>query len=442
MKKMLIVFLIGILLCGCHEEPADEVITIFSLSRVEQDAYKGQIKDALNSFYWHYDEESLEYYSGKVPDKTEVEIFDASSQSGFDLVKHSAKDAVVFSTTLTHFNGEEAGKAYFYFLRDELIGLYYVPSGNDEIAVSLGTRNVFAKGVTFDSAEGQLSVMVAEKVDSNLIPSGFISKGADQQGNNLYINIENNIVYLYRFTSDRFLLARSISYFDENLVPISAAFISSDEIAVIVGTPVMADGEHEEDLVVSEKVIFFDSNLNPTGEEYLFTGRGYVCVGEVEGEMALMNGRHLETFSKASGKWELKITYELKVSPIAFKEDDINGDGIKEYIMTDGKDFYVYQKTSESMKCIFRTNISLEFFGRNVYTGDFNYDGIKEVYLLDNTGTAIRYILSEHGMVVQNDDIEYGVSFHVDDFNNDGLYDYIKIENDENLTLALYMGRE
>jgi len=442
MKKMLIVFLIGISLCGCHEETPDEVITIFSLSRVEQEAYKGQIKDVLNSFYWYYDEENLEYYSGKVPDKTAVEIFDASSQSGFDLAKHSAKDSVIFSTVLTHFNGEEAGKAYFYFLRDELIGLYYLPSDNDEIAVSLGTRNVFAKGVTFETAEGQLKGMDAEKVDSYVISSGFISKGVDQQGNNLYINIENNIVYLYRFTSDRFLLARSISHFGENLVPISAAFVSNDEIAVIVGTPVMADGEHEEDLVVSEKVVFFDNSFNPTGEEYLFTGSGYVYVGEVEGAMALMNGRNLETFSKVNGKWELKRTYELKVSPIAFKEEDINGDGIKEYIMTDGKDFYVYQKTSESMKCIFRTNISLEFFCGNIYTGDFNYDGIKEVYLIDNTGTAIRYILSEKGMAVQNDDIEYGVSFHVDDFNNDGLYDYIKIEDDENLTLALYMGRE
>ena len=442
MKKALIVFLIGMLLCACHEEEAMEETVIFTLSREEQAMYKGKIKEVLNSFYWYYDDETVIYYSGKVPDRNAIDMLNASSESGVDMSRHSAKEAVIFSAMLTHFNAEDAGVAYFYFVRGELAGLYYIPRDNDEIAVSLDTRNVFVKGVDLGERESELMDIAVEKANSFVIPNGFISKGYDSQGNNLYINIENNNIYLYRFSQNRFSLVRSLSYFGNDLEPISSAFINNEEIAVIVGTPVIASSENEENRMVSEKVLFFDTNLNPTGEEYLFTRSGYVCVGEMDGKMALLNGRSLEILSKnsVSSKWQLEGIHSLRVSATAFKEDDIDGDGIKEYIMTDGNDFYIYQKVDDGMLCIFRTNISIGSFYNSIYTGDFNYDGVKEIYMCDSTGTTIRYTVAEHGMVVQNEDIEYGVSLHVDDFNNDGYYDYIKIEGDENLTFTLYMG--
>ncbi len=53
-----------------------------------------------------------------------------------------------------------------------------------------------------------------------------------------------------------------------------------------------------------------------------------------------------------------------------------------------------------------------------------NRDGVKEVYVCDMTGTTIRYILTEKGLVSSNEDIAYAQSMYPVDLNGDGLDDY------------------
>ena len=125
---------------------------------------------------------------------------------------------------------------------------------------------------------------------------------------------------------------------------------------------------------------------------------------------------------------------------IPFEALDIDGDGKEEYIITDGKDLFIYRKESTGFVCIWRTNISVESFYGNIYTGDTNGDGVKEIYICDNTGTAIKYILTPNGLISDNEKIDYGNRIYAGDFDGNGKDDYLFIDNAEEGTITLNMG--
>ena len=58
-----------------------------------------------------------------------------------------------------------------------------------------------------------------------------------------------------------------------------------------------------------------------------------------------------------------------------------------------------------------------------IYAGDLNGDGVKEIYVIDSSSTAAKYAIGEKGMYIDNEDITYGQSLHIADFNGDGLSD-------------------
>ena len=66
-------------------------------------------------------------------------------------------------------------------------------------------------------------------------------------------------------------------------------------------------------------------------------------------------------------------------------------------------------------------------------------DGVKEVYACDVTGTTIRYLLTEKGLQVSNEDIAYGEYFYPLDFNGDGMEDYWFVEDNINRRGRLYL---
>ncbi len=107
--------------------------------------------------------------------------------------------------------------------------------------------------------------------------------------------------------------------------------------------------------------------------------------------------------------------------------DDIDGDGEKEYIFTDGMDIFIYHKSAYSFKCIWSTHLSIESFEKYIYTADTNLDGVKELYMLDSTGTTSKYVLEEKGIYIDNESISYGERYNFADFNGDGRDDCLII---------------
>ncbi len=74
----------------------------------------------------------------------------------------------------------------------------------------------------------------------------------------------------------------------------------------------------------------------------------------------------------------------------------------------------------------------------SIYSGDLNRDGVKEIYVCDTTGTAMRYILTENGLSIKNDDIVYGQIIYAMDLNSDGIDEYVGMNNIEDTNTMVY----
>ncbi|MGE4213413.1 MAG: FG-GAP repeat domain-containing protein [Anaerotignaceae bacterium] len=442
MKKIFLLLLLIFTFSGCASNSNEEEETRFTLNQTQQENYKTLIDEELNSFYWYYDEQSLAYFQSTVPvvgDATKL-IFEASKENGYDLEKYSGRGAVVYTVDLMHFNKNKAGTAYFYFVKNSIVGTYYVGIDNADSAYGFKTRNVFSEDTQFVNYETDKPDMEYKSINAGNIPDGFMSETIDDAGNKQYLNIVDGALLVYKFKNDRFSLVKNISYWGGNgRKAMSATFYDGNKIAVLLGSQAASGEECDGGRLMSEKLVFLNEDYSLTGEEMVLTNSAYSCVVSVEDRLILINDKNIEVYASEDGEWKSKTSYYTNVQATAFLCEDLDGDGIKEYLLTDGKDLYMYRKNGISLHCIWRTNISVESFYGYIYAGDTNNDDSKEIYICDNTGTAIRYTVATNGLVAKNDDISYSDRFYVSDFNNDGFADYIKSQGEEKYTKTVYI---
>lgn len=445
MKKIFLLLVLMFIFTGCASNAGDEEEKRFTLNQTQQENYKALIDEELKSFYWYYDEQSLAYFQSTVPavgDSTKS-VFEASKENGYDLEKYSGRGAVVYTVDLTHFNNNKAGTAYFYFVKNSIVGTYYVGVNNTETAYGFKTRNIFAEGTQFSNYETDKPSMEYKIINSANIPDGFMSETIDDAGTKQYLNIVDGALLVYKFKNNRFSLVKDVSYWGgSGRKAMSATFYDGNKIAVLLGVEAGGGDECDDGRLLAEKLVFLNEYYSITNEEMALTNSAYSCVASEEDGLILINDKSMEVYSKEDGTWKNKTSYYINVQATAFLCDDLDGDGIKEYLLTDGKDVYVYRKNGISFNCIWRTNISVESFFGYIYAGDTNNDGAKEIYICDNTGTAIRYTIAPNGLVAKNDDISYSDRFYVSDFNNDDLCDYIKSEGEEKYTKKVYIAEQ
>jgi hypothetical protein len=111
------------------------------------------------------------------------------------------------------------------------------------------------------------------------------------------------------------------------------------------------------------------------------------------------------------------------------KASDIDGDGINEFVMTDGTNLFMY-RLDETSALLWRTHLSLESMSGRFYIEDLNGDGIKEIYVSDiYLNTSAKYTLADYGFKAFS--VDYGKEYIPGDFNGDGKMDYIAIGNDD-----------
>ena len=147
----------------------------------------------------------------------------------------------------------------------------------------------------------------------------------------------------------------------------------------------------------------------------------------------------MEIYELLDGLWQRTERLRLRHFVTQFHAADLDGDGIKEYLMTDGMDLYLYHKTEGGFRLLWSTHLGVENFYGTLSSGDLNRDGVKEVYACDVTGTTIRYLLTEKGLETANEDIGYGQCIYPLDFNGDGLEDYWFVEDNINRRGKLYL---
>ena len=440
MKKQLLALLGLFLLCGCG---AKEEQT-FSLTAEEQQAYTETIDGVMEEFYWEYDRASLTFGAAKVPEDTEknARLFDASNACEYNLKRKAGQDAVLAEAALLHYNGDSAGTLQCWFVGGNLSGVAY-SGGYDQGHYSLKERNPFLADGEFQAYENWTGMPVKfEEGNGEFSPEGIYSVGKDANGNTMAVSIQNGAAAVYRYNGglSRY---RNFSY-GNGLEATSAAFLTKGDVrlAVLVSS-IEESGEGDADKTYSraERIMLYDENLHVAGEIPL-DGELCTAIGAEGDQLYLFVDQNMEVYEKGEENWTMVASRKLKHPVTQFHGADIDGNGVTEYMMTDGRDLYMYHQLGGSMRKIWSTHLGVENFYGPIASGDLNGDGVKEIYCCDTTATTIRYVLTEKGLQTENEDIEYGQCIYPCDFDGNGKWDYWFVKDNIDRMGQLYLAVE
>lgn len=438
MKKGLLALLSLFLLAGCAGE---EEAQTFSLTAEEQQAYTESINDVMEEFYWDYDKASLNFGAATVPENTEenTRLFEASYDCEYNLKNKAGQDAVLAQASLLHYNGDAAGTLQCWFTGGNLSGVAYT-GGYDKDYYSLKERNPFIADGEFQAYENWTGTSTAfAEGGGEFSPEGIYSTGKDVNGNTMAVSIQNGAAAVYRYNGglSRY---RNFSY-GAGLEATSAAFLNDKEarLAVLVSS-ITESGESEGDKVYSraERVMLYDENLHVAGEIPL---EGELCtaIGAEDNKLYLFIDQNMDIYEEGEEGWERTGSRKLKHFVTQFHVTDLDGDGVKEYLMTDGMDLFMYHNTGGSFRKIWSTHLGVENFYGPITSGDLNGDGVKEIYACDTTATTIRYVLTEKGLQTENEDIDYGECVYPCDFDGNGKADYWLVKDNIDRLGQLYL---
>lgn len=444
MKKIFIITVSMVLLfCGCSSKEVEE--ERFSLSKGRQELYKGKIEEILQEFYWEYDEKTLAYYETQIPTEDENGIFEASDDSGYNLKRYKGREAVAYTADMYHFNDEKAGIVYFYFVNNNVVSAYYTPADSNGKSYGLKSRNVFRNNATFTAFEDK-SINEREFSENKTwlnLEEGFCDIYKYENDETYMLSVEGNRLKRYKLKGNYISVYNDLNILSATgYTPISATMLENGEIAVMVGSVVNESADFEGNAVIlAEKIIFLNSNFQKTSQEIEFSEKTNTCIRRIEDGFVVINDRSINIYHQNEGVFERKESYNFGIQAYDFKECDIDGDKVNEYIVTDGKDLFVYRKKETGFECAWKTNISVDSFYGNIYIGDLNGDNVKEIYICDNTGTAIKYILTEKGFISDNEKIDYGNRIYAGDFDGNGKDDFIFIDNVEDGSITLNLAK-
>lgn len=439
MKKTIWLLLGVCLFCmtGCGGKETDQSL---SLSASEQEAYIKQIDGVMNEFYWSYDKDSLTFRSGEVPQDSEesARIFNASQDAGYSLKSESGSQSVMATAELLHYNGDVAGEVNCVFVNNELSGVYYL-GGYDDRAYSLRERNPFLANGNFTAFENWTGINTDyRQLYGSLPEEGFVTKS----GSGVVASLKNGKVELYHLSGKVLSRMRTLTP-GGGLKAVSAVFVENgdeDVLAVLLADVTEVDAEGAPAFKRSEKVVFYDSAQKVVAEIPL-ESEGCTALGSEDGKLFLFIDQGMETYEVSEGSWQRIKRESLRHRVTQCHITDLDGNGEQEYLLTDGMDLYLYHHLDTGLLKLWSTHLGVESLYGALYSGDLNGDGVKEVYICDATGTAIRYILTERGLRSSNEDIQYGQAIYPCDWNNDGIDDYWNIMEAEGRTGSLYLSK-
>ena len=430
MKKKLAALMSLFLLCGCGGEEEKT----FSLTAEEQQAYTETIDAVMEEFYWDYDRGSLSFGGAVVPE--EEALFTASADCEYNLKNKGGKDAVLAEADLLHYNGDDAGTLQCWFVGGSLSGVAYV-GGYDNGYYSLKERNPFLADGAFQAYENWTGMGTSFTEGSGeFSPEGIYSTGKDADGNALTVSIQNGAAAVYRYNGglSRY---RNFSY-GNGLEATSATFLSEGDVRLAVLVSSIEMNGEDKTYSRAERIMLYDENLHVAGEIPL---EGALCtaVGAEKDKLYLFADESMDVYEKGEEDWSIVASRKLKHGVTQFYGTDLDGNGTVEYLMTDGRDLYMYHDTGSSLKKIWSTHLGVENFYGPIASGDLNGDGVKEVYCCDTTATTIRYVLTAKGLQAKNEDIDYGQCIYPCDFDGNGKADYWLVKDNIDRLGQLYL---
>ena len=446
MRKTVIALIILIFLfcfSGCGENKSD-----LPIEQETKDFCQEKINEILKKEHWNYDD-NISYERDDIPDEKSAafeQIKNICFSYGFDIDEFKGRQAVRASVKLFYLNSEEAGIASFYFIDDDMICGYY-SMGEDVYPFS--EMNVFLndgfseKTENLEKIQKFKEISVQKKFDK--FDDGFWN------GNNSVVGvISEDKLNFFKFNAEGFYLDRELDFSKENLFPMDVSFNDDGKIAVLLGQKkkpehdvIYSEEVIEEmkrngltdkeiygaEILISDRIVFLDENYNNIFSPCKLEVSSYGSVDFTDGKVFASRGRGIDVFSNQNGVFSKTKQYLFKQRAEKIKSADIDGDGTKEFVMTDKTNLFIYH-LGDVPVLLWKTHLSLESMEENFYIEDLNGDGIKEIYVSDNyLNTSAKYVLMDYGFKALS--AEYGVEYIPCDLNGDGKMDYIAIGNDD-----------
>jgi hypothetical protein len=432
-------------LTGCSSQTEKDVVNNdkFTITKKQSDIYSDSIKTCLDNNYWKCDKNDILYSEKTLLAGEEFTgIAAASKLLDMNLENYKNQTIVEAQTKLLHYNNELAGTVHFYFKGNDMIGAYYNNTFDEASVFSLKDRNIFTSKVSFNAYE-DASVKASFNPPRNAreMKNGFCAIGTDSNNNSVFASIDGDSVKFYHYKNNAFYLSNSLNFSDTGLVPSDVLLFKENntlQCAILLDS-VIAASEDSETTMKSKKVVFYNQSMLKSYDEILLEDEDYLALGYDDSSIILFEGSNMEYYKLLGNAWSEYNQISLGHEVQSFVKDDIDGDNVYEYIMMDGKDMFVYHKENTLLKNIWKTHVSVENLTGDLFVSDLNSDGVKEIYVLDSTGTTIRYVLGTKGFISQNEDIMYGDQIYPADFNGDGKQDYIKLNTQDKNMQQLYI---
>jgi len=445
MKKLLtVIILFTCLFClyGCQSEDK-----LFSLDENTKNSYNDKINEILKREHWNYDENTVSFEESTVPDES-VGSFDevkrVSEAEGLDFEGNKGKNAVCASVRIFHFNNEEAGKAYFYFVDYDMVCIYYVSNEN---IYGISQINVFYDDIFSGKAENTEIKPKFSEIDINKPFDGF--EDAFWNGGIIGV-IADEKVKFFKFSDSEFYIDKEIDFSKENLFPMDLSFDDGGNIAVLLGRKKKTEHEviHSQndlqemrenglteaeingaDILAADRIVFFDCEYNNQFQPCMLEVSSYSSIDYNGGKIFASRGKGIDIFTNSNGVFSKTKQYLIKQWVEKIKSADIDGDGINEFIMTDNTNLFLY-RLDDIPILLWKTHLSLKSMDRRFYIEDINGDGIKEIYVSDTyLNTTGEYALTDYGFKPIS--AVYQEEYIPGDFTGNGKTDYLLINNNQ-----------
>lgn len=429
MKKLITSAIGLLLLCGCVSQPIESTQT--TAYTPDKNKYNQEISNILATKMWNYNIEDITYTSDTVANK-EKENFDyiikASHDLGLEPEKAEGKEGVTATVPLLNIDRSSAGTAYIQFVKDEPVCGYYV---YNEGSYSLKNKYPFEIPQAFTVMENteKQPVLSREELINPISDYCDIHKGK-------IATIDGEYIKLYTYDKT-FKLIDSITY--DDYMPMDVA-ICDDFNAVLLGkvahtitneSSFEAEKANESYILKADSVHFVNDNGDSVLPALSLDLSTYTSISFDGDKLVLGRNKGIDVYCLENNTWVKQVRHSLDHFVNKMVVEDIDNDGINEYIVTDQVNIYIY-RPNNMLELLWRTSFDLGLLADKLYVGDVNNDGVKEIYTWDINNISYRYILIDGGLALTEDNLDQQEhSQHViGDFDNDGICDYICINDD------------
>ncbi|MBO5561123.1 MAG: VCBS repeat-containing protein [Firmicutes bacterium] len=438
MKHFAYLCALCLLLSGCGNVRQTSLDTGYVIDTGSIAKNTETIEQILKEKVWNYDNDSFSFNAGgdlSRGDERFAAAVEASKSAGINTMRleNGAEQTMTAAVQLLAPDMTEAGTAYFCFNKKTLLCGYYV---YNDVVYSLDNKYPFEYEKPFSAVENKDAV----KTYSLTEPEQSFKSVSYIFGGETAV-ASGSALLLYTKTDTGLKRKETLSY-DSDFIPVSAVSDGNtvaallDTYETVVNENDFEESEEEETEVFNTKSYraeFLDNKGDAVYPPLELDLSIYTSVALVdENTVALARNKAIDLFEYKDGEWSKIRRLGINCDAEKMLCEDIDGDGIKEYIISDGVNIHVCKQDENRLRLAWSTHFDMNDL-TDIFVGDVNGDGVKELYVNNSNGFAVRYVLGQNGFEVYGGGIVTGDNayYAVGDIDGSGSCDYMKIVSDE-----------